>query len=628
MADDFEFTDEALNQARRVQRLRNLRVAERIGQAVGAAGEMAHSGTDAATAFGKRPLFGETMSAKEKLEAQQAILPSYGTKESQQQALGYSAVNDNLNRLTDEFKAALRADVQLAGYRTTADIASDDRHARERRFQAERADKTLKLITEGTPEAERMLETAIGLIEKEAGGAYNSVYEAEKAAGIRKHVESLIGPPPVGGTLEEKEEYAASYELAAADTPMSTFQEIEQRAGQVARSQTLARIEEAAPMEYDAFIGSLGDMLTDTHVGAAYYDKRIAVQKLAARLGMPAEKLVAHWDKFNPEAASIAKMSTMQAATEGENAYNISTDVRAQEAEALRVRHGSGYGGTQFDQIIDRHKKNSAAAAAAGGLPGADALLTQDQALGQSLGQPLQGTGARAAAPVGAQPAAEAPDVGAAVGRALADEMAGVSPAPTAEGAIEATQQEIVAEQTAAAEQAAAPPGDPPVMLGLTQSQLESRMPGFQMPSDAVGRYRAMLGAIEAFPEHPPAIQAKRDMLESPLFKDYMQSRNYSDPEFAYRHFQKEARAAHRRRKIRDRKQLEFNKSTGIADPDAYRLRPAKTPSREKRAQGLVLAAPAGVPESLADHEKTPAERAAERQAPADAAQKGLAPQP
>ncbi len=95
---------------------------------------------------------------------------------------------------------------------------------------------------------------------------------------------------------------------------------------------------------------------------------------------------------------------------------------------------------------------------------------------------------------------------------------------------------------------------------------------GLSMPGDAAsgttwGRTNAMLKAVEEFPDFPPIIQFKKDLMESDQIAQWAKERGYegANPDWLLRQFIKEGRAAQKLMDKRAKQNLRANRRAGIA---------------------------------------------------------------
>lgn len=112
---------------------------------------------------------------------------------------------------------------------------------------------------------------------------------------------------------------------------------------------------------------------------------------------------------------------------------------------------------------------------------------------------------------------------------------------------------------------------------GLMLQMGAEEYPAFRgtIPGRASEQFVWLLDEIEAMPDKPPAAFARQQILDSAEFKEYMQARGYTDPNFAYRELGREARNKAKTDADKDRRMRQLNIDAGIS-PASPLLKPTK----------------------------------------------------
>lgn len=581
MAEDFKFTNEGLDQVRDYRRLRNRRTAERIFRLVGAGAETMRTGASMADTLAKRPLSGDYMTRREKLGLQKEILPAYAGKESQQQALGYQAINDHMNRQLEMSKAAMQHRRDLAEIKLRGSIASIEvQDAREAR-QLKADQSAVEQANNPSQAAFAAASTTEAIIGRHMRGAAAKAIDAAYEMKIQNALddEGFIewegnkypaAEIPAGVRAKMREEAAKEAVPAGKDALYSMPDEQRQYV-----------VKEIA----GAFKGSAYENMTE-------YDKAHLVKLTANQMGISPGELVAEFERFDPEAAQSVTTNDMRVAKNlGEATMRIESD------NYRRMFVGNGQLAAGADTRMAEQTLGNMYTL----MEGDPSLYTtlppyMQASVGNTFekaGRPLSAIGVQGVSTGNAQAVAEAPGVDVSASDALADAM-GAAP----KSAIDATNEQVQAEQAQAAEAAQQPQEEH--FINIPLSTIRERQPDFQVPSDAVGRIQTMLQVIEDYAELPAAQQARKELLESPMFAEYKKMRGYQDSEYALRRFMKESRVAQRKRVERDRETTRRNVRMGLETADPLGPSPAKNaPSREDERKGWVDVAAAGVPDQV-----------------------------
>jgi len=106
-------------------------------------------------------------------------------------------------------------------------------------------------------------------------------------------------------------------------------------------------------------------------------------------------------------------------------------------------------------------------------------------------------------------------------------------------------------------------------------------LPGIDVipESDAMDRYIQVMDVIEAQPEEPPVVEAKKHILASEPYQAYKKARNYDGmaEDQVYREYSREIRDASRQRKKEFRRTRKANIDAGTVKP--------RTPGEQSQVQ-------------------------------------------
>ena len=131
------------------------------------------------------------------------------------------------------------------------------------------------------------------------------------------------------------------------------------------------------------------------------------------------------------------------------------------------------------------------------------------------------------------------------------------------------------AQEGAPVEGEAAPGEAPP---GMDSYKTFMGLQGVTPMSDSRTRTIQLLDLIEEHPEHPPLMEARNQLLQSPEFQAYKSKNNYRTDDVAFRIMRREMRQKLQDDRRADRQQVKEDVSTGrLAAPGPIRPKPAPT---------------------------------------------------